>query len=333
MASVFLGYPLGAKGFHLFDIEHGKIFIYWDVVFHEYIFHFHDNSINNVSVDPFAGVVLPNMLGVSSFTANASIQPQPFPTDSSFDNNVDIVSVGGYSSPVAATGLPSPDAPNVADIHAPLVEAHAPLVEAHAPLVESITSVEAHTPPVVEARVPPVVEAHAPVVATQAALVPRRSSRSVHPPSYLRDYHCHLVASSDMPPMASKYPLQKYLSYDRFSPSFRNYILNVSAHFKPSLYHQAVPYVHWRDAMHDELRAMETNHTWSIVPLPSGHHSIGCKWVYKVKLRYDGSIERYKVRLVAKRYTQQEGLDYIETFSLIVKLVTVKVIFTLATSF
>lgn len=77
---------------------------------------------------------------------------------------------------------------------------------------------------------------------------------------------------------------------------------------------------------------MEVNHTWSIVPLPAGHHSIACKWVYKVKLKSDGSIEHYKAQFVAKGYTQQEDLDYIKTFSLVAKLVTVKVFLTLATS-
>ena len=56
--------------------------------------------------------------------------------------------------------------------------------------------------------------------------------------------------------------------------------------------------------MKAELEAMETNQTWSIVPLPKGNNSIGCCWVYKIKHKVDGSIERYKARLVAKGYTQ-----------------------------
>ena len=56
-----------------------------------------------------------------------------------------------------------------------------------------------------------------------------------------------------------------------------------------------------------ELDAMESNQTWSIVPLPQGKHYIGCKWVYKIKYHSNGSIDCYKARLVANGYTQQEG--------------------------
>uniref|UniRef100_UPI001C3E0FDD reverse transcriptase domain-containing protein n=1 Tax=Picosynechococcus sp. (strain ATCC 27264 / PCC 7002 / PR-6) TaxID=32049 RepID=UPI001C3E0FDD len=69
----------------------------------------------------------------------------------------------------------------------------------------------------------------------------------------------------------------------------------------------------------NELKAMEDSQTWFIVPLPHNQHSIGCTRVYKVEHKVDGSVECYKVRLVAKGYTYQEGLDYVETFSLVAK--------------
>ncbi|XP_072950413.1 uncharacterized protein [Typha angustifolia] len=110
---------------------------------------------------------------------------------------------------------------------------------------------------------------------------PRKSSRTIIPPTYLKDFH-------------------------------------------------SVKHAEWRDAMNDELAAMEANNTWTVTVLPKGKHSIGCKWVYKVKYHSDGSIERHKARLVAKGYTQQEGLDFIETFSPVAKLVTVKVLLAIA---
>lgn len=78
--------------------------------------------------------------------------------------------------------------------------------------------------------------------------------------------------------------------------------MSVSATFEPSFYHQVVPHAHWRKAMNEELLAIEKNNTWSIVCLHIGKYCIGCKWVYKVKHKAGGSVERYKAGLVVKGY-------------------------------
>ena len=83
--------------------------------------------------------------------------------------------------------------------------------------------------------------------------------------------------------------------------------------------------------MRAELHALEENGTWSLTTLLNGKQAVGCKWVYKLKFWVDGSLERHKTRLVAKGYTQQEDVDYIDTFSPVAKLVTVKLLLALAT--
>ena len=63
--------------------------------------------------------------------------------------------------------------------------------------------------------------------------------------------------------------------------------------------------------------ALTKNHTWDLVTLPFGQSVVGCKWIYKIKTRSDGSIERYNVHLVAKGFTQKYEIDYEETFALV----------------
>lgn len=60
-------------------------------------------------------------------------------------------------------------------------------------------------------------------------------------------------------------------------------------------------------------------------------HSIGCKWIYKIKYKSNGSIDRYKAHFVAKGYTQQQRLAFTDTFSPVAKLVRVKVLLTIVT--
>ena len=75
--------------------------------------------------------------------------------------------------------------------------------------------------------------------------------------------------------------------------------------------------------MKEELNVLHKIGTWDLVDLPSGKSSIGRKWVYKIKTRSDGTIDRYKARLVARGFTQDYGIDYEETFAPVARLSSV----------
>ena len=71
----------------------------------------------------------------------------------------------------------------------------------------------------------------------------------------------------------------------------------------------------WEEALSEEMKSLKDNEVWELTTLPPGKKAIGCKWVYKVKTNGDGSIERYKARLVARGFDQKYGSDYDETLS------------------
>jgi hypothetical protein len=82
--------------------------------------------------------------------------------------------------------------------------------------------------------------------------------------------------------------------------------------------------------MKAEYEALQANHTWDLVPAPPGANVVTEKWIFKLKLHADGSLERYKARYVLQGFTQRPGVDFDETFSPVVKPATIRTVLTLA---
>ncbi|XP_057734645.1 uncharacterized mitochondrial protein AtMg00820-like [Arachis stenosperma] len=110
----------------------------------------------------------------------------------------------------------------------------------------------------------------------------------------------------------------------------RTFSVSIASSVEPKHYEKAVTESCWRDAISAELEALNTNKTWVITSLPPSKKPIGCKWVFKLKLKPDGSIERHKARLVAKGYNQRQGFDFFDTYSPIAKMTTLKILLALA---
>ena len=98
----------------------------------------------------------------------------------------------------------------------------------------------------------------------------------------------------------------------------------------PTFVAEALKDPNWRNAMIEEINVQIRHHTWDLASPVTAINVITCKWIFTVKYRVDGSVERYKARLVARGFNQQYGLDYSETFSPVIKPTTIRLVLDVA---
>ncbi|GAB2287157.1 hypothetical protein Dimus_039808 [Dionaea muscipula] len=166
--------------------------------------------------------------------------------------------------------------------------------------------------------------AHSPPNANQSSppaprRLPPRVNRGIPKSSYEPDPNCKV-----------KYPISNYVCTSQLSKSNKAFVHLLSVVSIPNSLQEALDEPRWKAAMDEELSSLEKNATWRVVDLPADKKPVGCKWVYTVKHKADGTIDRYKARLVAKRYSQKYGVDYTETFAPVAKINTVRVLLSLA---
>ena len=130
-----------------------------------------------------------------------------------------------------------------------------------------------------------------------------------------------------------RYPLSHYLSFDRLTAPYQLFLTRIESDPIPRRKVDAIASPHWKAAMDEEMHSLLKNHTLDVVPLPFGKTAVGCKWFHTKKHHADGTLERYKSRLVARGFTQSYGIDYFETFAPVAKMETARLLLALAAHF
>ncbi|GJW68538.1 ribonuclease H-like domain-containing protein [Tanacetum coccineum] len=134
------------------------------------------------------------------------------------------------------------------------------------------------------------------------------------------------------PPTTSKHPMvtRSKVGTVKANPKY-NFHVTTSSPIPKSPFH-ALRDPNWKQAMCDEYKALIDNNTWVLVPRPPNVNIVRSMWLYKHKYNADGSLSRYKARLVANGRSQQQGIDCDETFSPVVKPATIRTVLSLAVS-
>nr|GEZ50635.1 hypothetical protein [Tanacetum cinerariifolium] len=119
------------------------------------------------------------------------------------------------------------------------------------------------------------------------------------------------------------HPLKQVIRDLHSAPQTRRMSKNLEEH-EPKKVIQALKDPSRIDAMHEELLQFKLQEVWTLVDLPYGKRAIGSKWVFRNKLDERGIVIRNKVRLVALGLTQEEGTDYDEVFTLVVRIKAIR---------
>ncbi|XP_019164275.1 PREDICTED: uncharacterized protein LOC109160431 [Ipomoea nil] len=295
---IFLGYPANVKGYVIYDINNKSVFVSRDVKFYEENYPFKQQC----SVENVVGAHNPSLPNIpisdrTSYDSSETIQRvDSEDIDRSLDNERYVIEESEHGSEIIGdTHVHNEGQLNDADM---VIDIH---LDNDVPEINDEDMADDNDPP------------------RNCTDQPRRSARTKNIPVRLNDYHYQSMMRT------SPHQISKFISFDSF-------VSSITSTQEPQTYHEAEKHQVWREAMESEIEALVQNNTWTLTDLPKGKSQIGCRWVYKVKHKADGSIERYKVRLVVKGYTQQLGVDYIETFSPVARMTTIKTFLALAIS-
>ncbi|KAL4021200.1 hypothetical protein IC575_019992 [Cucumis melo] len=96
----------------------------------------------------------------------------------------------------------------------------------------------------------------------------------------------------------TKHSISNYVSYENLSPQFRAFTTSLDSTTIPKNIYIALEYPEWKNAVMEEMKALEKNNIWEICALPKGHKPVGCKWVFTLTYKADGTLDRHKARVL-----------------------------------
>ncbi|CAN7087858.1 unnamed protein product [Brassica rapa subsp. narinosa] len=129
---------------------------------------------------------------------------------------------------------------------------------------------------------------------------------------------------------AVEHPSQAVCSFAQYPEEHCAFMVNLDENYIPRSYEEAMMDKEWKESVGAEAGAMIKNDTWYESELPKGKKAVTSRWIFTIKYKADGKVERKKSRLVARGFTQTYGEDYIETFAPVAKLHTIRIVLSLA---
>ncbi|KAJ3708372.1 hypothetical protein LUZ61_012077 [Rhynchospora tenuis] len=310
VACVFIGYAMSQKGYKCYHPSTGRIFVSRHVIFNEQVFPFRDSQEHSTITTPATSQqflwTLPipvSVAGPQHVPAEPTIVAEP-------TTSTEPATSSQRESPVGSDDLAQPTTPLSPSGSTESTQVSQRVSNSNSPARLSDQITETVSSSSTASNLPS---------STDNSMIPL-SSTTV--PSSSSNLNAH--------PMTTR--SKDHTRRPRIFPDFAAYLTTVPAESDPMTFAQASKFPHWQQTMSKELHALAQNKTWVLVPPPSNHNVVGCKWIFKTKRHADGTIERYKARLVAKGFTQEEGVDYFDTFSPVIRPTTIRIVLSIAVS-